>query len=46
MVIHKLKAAERYDDTRLDFMNNFTYELGVDDLVQLGALQWVAPLNH
>ena len=40
--LKKLQAAETYSDHRLDFLTEYTYELGVDDLVRYGARQYVA----
>jgi hypothetical protein len=33
----RLMGAVNYTDPRLDFLTNYTYELGQDDLVLLGA---------
>ncbi len=37
----KLKAADNYTDPLLAFVTNYTYSLGQDDLVELGATQYV-----
>ncbi|TFK33287.1 histidine phosphatase superfamily [Crucibulum laeve] len=37
--VTKLKSATHYTDTKFDFLKNFTYALGTDDLVPFGALQ-------
>ncbi|KAI0774716.1 phytase [Trametes elegans] len=37
--VDKLKAAEEYTDPLLAFVKNYTYSLGVADLVALGATQ-------
>jgi hypothetical protein len=35
--VARLLGARNYTDSRLDFLTNYTYELGQDDLVPLGA---------
>ena len=35
----KLQAAASYNDTKLDFMKSYSYDLGKDDLVKYGADQ-------
>ena len=35
----KFQAAAGYNDTKLDFINGYTYDLGMDDLVQYGVDQ-------
>jgi hypothetical protein len=40
--VTKLKAARTYADPALTFLKNYTYDLGSDDLVELGALEYVA----
>ena len=35
----KLQAATSYNDTKLDFLKSYTYDLGKDDLVKYGADQ-------
>lgn len=35
----KLQAAVSYNDSKLDFMESYTYGLGMDDLVKYGADQ-------
>ena len=35
----KFQAATGYNDTKLDFINGYTYDLGMDDLVQYGVDQ-------
>ncbi|KAJ7213563.1 acid phosphatase [Mycena pura] len=37
--INKLQSVQNYTDARLDFLKNFTYSLGVADLVPFGAQQ-------
>ncbi|KAJ7059558.1 phytase [Mycena amicta] len=37
--INKLQSVSTYTDARLDFLKNFTYSLGVADLVPFGAVQ-------
>ena len=37
----KLQAAAAYDDPKLDFIKNYAYDLGLDDLVKYGAHQYV-----
>ncbi|KAF9556503.1 phytase, partial [Agrocybe pediades] len=37
--VKKLQSAKTYTDPRLDFLTNYTYTLGHDDLVPFGALQ-------
>ncbi|KAJ3506030.1 hypothetical protein NLJ89_g7102 [Agrocybe chaxingu] len=37
--VNKLLAATSYADPRMDFLRNYTYSLGVADLVPFGALQ-------
>ncbi|KAJ7716091.1 histidine phosphatase superfamily [Mycena metata] len=37
--VNKLQSAERYTDSRLDFLNTFVYPLGENLLVPLGAMQ-------
>ena len=37
----KLQSATHYTDPRLQFLTNYTYNLGVDDLVPFGASQFV-----
>ena len=39
--LSKLQSAEEYLDQKLDFLKNYTYSLGTDDLVPFGALQCV-----
>ena len=39
--IEKLQSANVTDDPRLAFLKDYSYSLGVDDLVPLGALQCV-----
>ena len=38
-VLAKLQAVASYNDTKLDFIRNYTYDLGEDDLVRFGAYQ-------
>lgn len=35
----KLKSAPHYVDPRLDFLKNYTVELGADDLISFGATE-------
>ncbi|KAJ6575775.1 acid phosphatase [Mycena vulgaris] len=37
--VNKLQSVQNYTDARLDFLKNFTYALGVADLVPFGAHQ-------
>lgn len=37
----KLQAATSYDDPKLDFVKNYTYDLGMNDLVKHGAKEYV-----
>ena len=37
--VEKLQNAMMFKDDRLDFLNDFVYELGTDELVPLGATQ-------
>ncbi|KAF8076951.1 phytase [Lyophyllum atratum] len=37
--VNKLMSAERYTDPRLNFLSNYTYRLGQNDLVPFGARQ-------
>ncbi|KAF8998836.1 phytase [Cyathus striatus] len=37
--VGKLQSAGEFTDPRLDFLRNFTYDLGQDNLVRFGALQ-------
>ncbi|KAF8165911.1 phytase [Crassisporium funariophilum] len=37
--VAKLKSATHHTDPRLDFLTNYTYTLGINDLVPFGALQ-------
>lgn len=37
----RLKSASKYLDPRLEFLTNYTYDLGEDDLVAFGAAQSV-----
>jgi len=39
--LEKLQAATDYDDPKLDFMKNYDYDLGMNDLVKYGADQYV-----
>ena len=39
VALAKLQAATSYNDSRLDFINSYTYDLGEGDLVQYGADQ-------
>lgn len=44
--IEKLLSANLSSDPRVAFLKNYTYDLGTDDLVPLGALQYVLPPSH
>lgn len=37
----KLQAAEHYIDPRLQFVSDYRYDLGTDDLLPFGEFQWV-----
>jgi len=37
----KLQAVAPYHDPKLDFLKNYAYDLGLDDLVKYGAHQYV-----
>ncbi|KAF8967497.1 phytase [Flammula alnicola] len=37
--VQKLQSATHYTDSRLNFLHNYTYTLGKDDLVPFGAFQ-------
>ncbi|KAF9522116.1 histidine phosphatase superfamily [Crepidotus variabilis] len=37
--VAKLQSVSEYKDKRLDFLKNYTYTLGVEDLVPFGALE-------
>lgn len=37
----KLQAATSFDDPKLDFVKNYTYDLGMNDLVKHGAKEYV-----
>lgn len=39
--LEKLQAAVTYDDPKFDFVKDYTYGLGVNDLVKYGADQCV-----
>ena len=40
-VLERLRAAHTYHDSKLDFMKNCAYDLGMDDLVKYEADQYV-----
>ena len=44
--LKKLQAAETYNDHRLHFLKEYTYDLGVDDLVRSGASQYVVEFQE
>jgi hypothetical protein len=33
----KIQSVSKYNDPKFDFLTNFTYDLGVSDLVPFGA---------
>lgn len=37
----KLQSVQEFKDPALDFLKNFTYDLGTNDLVPFGAAQYV-----
>lgn len=37
----KLKRAKKFKDSKLAFVNQYEYTLGIDDLVPFGAAQYV-----
>ena len=37
--LSKLQSVSAFKDTRLHFLNNYSYELGYDDLIPFGAAQ-------
>lgn len=39
LAVQKLQAVKEFNDPQLEFLRNFTYDLGHDDLVPFGAAQ-------
>ncbi|KAJ3974177.1 phytase [Lentinula raphanica] len=39
LAVSKLQQVERYHDMRLGFIRNYTFDLGIDELVPSGAIQ-------
>ena len=41
LAVDKLKAAGPFEDSAFDFLQNFEYTLGTNDLVDYGASEYV-----